>query len=152
MTSIDEVEGRRAALEAIEQLTALIAQGLRRAEVSESASNPMTGARSWEDRSTVSPREEITAALHGAADEVERVPGAIRDGGSGDAVLGVWTQTIFQGFVGKFVSPGWLAVNATADALSGGYYLRQALSAYRAGKLDLALTCARNGVDATALG
>lgn len=137
----------RPALDAVGRLAVLVAQGLRRTEISETASNPMTGKRDWADRSTVPTREQVATALCDAADEVERIPGALRDSGSGRVPLSVWTQTIFQGFSGKFLSPGWLAVGATADALSGGYYLCQAFDAYRAGQFDLALAYAQNGVD-----
>ncbi len=147
MVNGPEVDGRLAASDAIGRLAGLVALGLRRAEVVESASNPMTGKRDWEDRSTVSAGEQVRAALREAADEVERIPAAIADGGSGHGVLSVWTQTIFKGFVGKFVSPGWLAVHGTAEALSGGHLLQQALDAYRADNLPLALRCAQAGID-----
>jgi hypothetical protein len=141
-----DVDRRRAALDAIEQLATVVARALRRAEVSGSASNPMTGTRDWEDRSTVSAQDEIETSLRTAADEVERVPAALRDNGSSRGVLDVWTQTIFGGHSGKFVAPGWRAVGSTAAALTGGYYLLQAAEAYRADDLDLALLCATEAI------
>jgi hypothetical protein len=141
-----DTDRRRAALDAIEHLATVIARALRRAEISGSASNPMTGTRDWEDRSAVSAQDEIETSLRTAADEVERVPAALRDNGSTRGVLDVWTQTIFGGHSGKFVSPGWRAVGSTAAALTGGYYLLQALEAYHADDLDMALLCATSGI------